>query len=88
MVKTQVQFEPDQLSALRRLAAEQGVSVSELVRRSVSEMLAKQSSPSKEDLWRRALSAAGRFRSTDGATDVGRHHDKYLAEIYYDEHFR
>jgi Arc/MetJ-type ribon-helix-helix transcriptional regulator len=80
MVKTQVQLPEDDLAALRRLAAEQGVSVSELVRRGVKQFLASSRGPSREELWRRATEAAGKFRS--GYHDVARRHDEYLAEAY------
>ena len=79
-VKTQVQLPEDDLAALRRLAAEQGVSVSELVRRGVKHLLASNRTPSREELWRRADQVIGKFRSSE--RDIGRRHDEYLAEAY------
>jgi Arc/MetJ-type ribon-helix-helix transcriptional regulator len=80
MVRTQVQLPEDDLAELRRLAAEEGVSVSELVRRGVKEVLAARRRPSREELWERSLRVAGKYRS--GLHDVARRHDHYLAEAY------
>jgi uncharacterized protein involved in type VI secretion and phage assembly len=79
VVKTQVQLPEDDLAALRRLAAEQGVSVSELVRRGVKQFLAWSRAPSREELWRRADEVVGKFRSDK--TDIGRRHDDYFVEV-------
>ena len=64
----------DDLTALRRLAAEKGVSVSELVRRGVRQLL------TREELWERASKVVGKFHS--GKRDIGQRHDDYLAEAY------
>ena len=86
MVKTQVQLPEDDLAALRRLAAEQGVSVSELVRRGVKQFLASSRGPSREELWGRARAAAGKYRSDKH--DVARRHDHYIAEAIADDRVR
>lgn len=86
MVKTQVQLPEDDLAALRRLAAEQGVSVSELVRRGVKHILGSNQAPSREELWRRARAAAGKYRS--GKHDVARRHDHYIAEAIANDRIR
>ena len=78
MVKTQVQLPEDDLAALRRLAAEQGVSVSVLVRRGVRQFLTANQAPSREELWRRADEVIGKFRSSE--RDIGRRHDDYFVE--------
>jgi len=78
MVKTQVQLAEEDLALLRRLAAEQGVSVSELVRRGVRQMLRSQAELGHPDRWERACAAAGRFHS--GKSDIAQRHDDYLAE--------
>lgn len=75
MERTIVQFEAEQLAALRALARERGVSVAALVREAVDALL---SARSKDEAWERAMRAAGRFRSGKG--DVGREHDRYLTE--------
>ncbi len=80
MVKTQVQLPEEDLAELRRMAAEEGVSVSELVRRGVKQVLEAKGKPSREELWDRAMKLVGMFRS--GKTDIGRRHDDYLAEDF------
>ena len=80
MVKTQVQLPEEDLAELRRMAAEEGVSVSEIVRRGVRHVLEAQYKPSREELWRRARAVAGRYSS--GLPDVAQRHDDYLAEAY------
>ena len=78
MVRTQIQFEEQQLARLRRRAAEEGISVSALVRRMVEKV--DDENPSREELWERASALVGRFN--DGAKDVARRHDDYLEEAY------
>ena len=79
MVRTQVQLTKEQASALKRLAAERGVSMATLVREGVDRVVG-------EDTWeakrRRALAVVGKYRS--GHTDIARNHDKYLAEDFFD----
>jgi len=80
MIKTQVQLPEDDLAELRRLAAEEGVSVSELVRRGVKQVLDAKRKPSREELWERASRVIGKYRS--GKSDIAQRHDDYLAEAY------
>lgn len=80
MVRTQVQLSEDDLAELRRLAAEEGVSVSALVRRGVRQILDGKRRPSRDELWARARAVAGKYRS--GKTDVAQRHDDYLTEAY------
>ena len=77
MVRTQVQLTEAQARALRRLAAERGVSMAELVRASVDELLA---TAGGERDWERALAAMGRYRG--GAGDVSEQHDRDLEQAY------
>jgi len=80
MVRTQVQLPEEQLAVLRRMAAEEGVSVSELVRRGVAQLLESRRKPTREELWERAMSVAGKYDS--GKTDLAERHDDYLAEDF------
>ena len=80
MVRTQVQLAEEDLAALQQLAAEQGVSVSELVRQGVKWVLEGKRKPSRQELLERALSTAGIGHS--GLPDVAERHDDYLAEAY------
>lgn len=81
MVRTQIQFEDAQLEALREQAANEKVSISELVRRAVGS-LARRSSVevSETERRRRAIATAGRFAS--GLSDVAENHDEHLDEAY------
>jgi len=78
MVRTQIQFDKEDLEALRRIAAEEGVSLSELVRREMKRKIAEPHRPSREELWERASKVIGKYRS--GVTDLGRRHDDYFVE--------
>jgi hypothetical protein len=82
MVRTQIQLTKQQSQMLKALAASNGVSVADLVRQAVDTMIATQPIISIEERRRRAIAAAGKFRSdvTDGSTN----HDHYLAEAYAD----
>ena len=77
MIRTQVQLEEDQIQWLRTTAKDTGVSISQLVRDSISFfMKQKINSTNKE----KALQAVGSFAS--GKSDIARNHDKYLTKIY------
>ncbi|HSF17878.1 MAG TPA: CopG family transcriptional regulator [Vicinamibacteria bacterium] len=80
MVRTQIQLSEKQLKILRSKARRLNVSVAELVRRAVDAYVAAEIAPTFEERRCRALEAAGRFGS--GKTDVGKHHDDYLADAY------
>ncbi|NPV81875.1 MAG: ribbon-helix-helix protein, CopG family [Firmicutes bacterium] len=80
MVRTQVQLTEKQARALKQLAAAQGVSVAELIRRGVEILIATSGNADPEERIDRAIALAGRFRS--GLRDLSTSHDKYLAEAY------
>ncbi len=80
MVRMQIRLSAEQVEALKRLAAERGVSVSELVRRAVDAFLAGTGAPTPEELRRRALSIIGMV--IDGPTDMSARHDDYAVEAY------
>ncbi len=81
MVRTQIQLTERQARELKRMAAKEGVSMAEVVRRAVD---AKIHEGSGEAPWdervRRALAVMGKFKS--GIRDLSTNHDKYLAEDY------
>lgn len=79
MLRTQIRLTEEQSLALRSLAAERRVSVAELIRQAVEDLLRQSSTPSRAEMKQRALAAAGRFRS--GEKDLSTRHDDYLAEI-------
>ena len=80
MIRTQIQLTEEQSRALKLLAAQQGKSVSELVRQSVDQLIKSAHFTDLEERRRRAIAAAGKFRS--GHTDLSTEHDRHLAEAY------
>jgi len=83
MIRTQIQLEETQYRALKELAARQRTSVAELIRRAVENFLETSDWVSEQERRRRAIAAAGRFRS--GVGDIAEKHDEYLAQILYEE---
>ena len=80
MIRTQIQLTEQQAEALKQAAARRGISMAELIRQSIDQLLGKAGDLSPGDQRLRAVSVAGRFRS--GRTDVAVHHDEYLAEAF------
>jgi len=80
MIRTQIQLTEEQSRALKALAAARRTSVAELIRQSVDDLLLKTTSVDAAERRRRAIAAAGRFRS--GETDISTSHDTYLVEAY------
>ena len=75
MKRTQIQFDAEQAAALKRRAAERGVSVSSVVRDAVAKYLTNDGAEERIERVRRA---AGAFAS--GLSDVSVEHDRYLAD--------
>ena len=80
MVRTQIQLTESQAEALKKLASQKKVSVAEIVRRGVDIVLTQELVCDPEEIRRRAIAAAGAFRSDK--SDVSERHDDYLAEAY------
>lgn len=80
MVRTQIQLTENQIDSLRRLSANSGRSISELIREAVELCLRKQGAADFEERTKRALGVTGKFSS--GTHDVSAHHDDYLAEAF------
>lgn len=80
MIRTQIQLQEAQYHSLKGLAARLHVSLAELIRQSVNDLLATAGVVPYEERRRRALSIVGQFRS--GKTDVSERHDEYLAEAH------
>ena len=79
MVRTQVQLTDEQARKLKQLAATEGHSVAELIRRSVDTMLATTAALDTDERRERALSVIGQF---SGPPDLAAEHDRYLEEAY------
>ncbi len=80
MVRTQIQLTEEQVSLLKKRAAEEGVSLAEIIRRSVDAYLHNMPAANDETRRQRAIQAAGRFSS--GQRDLADKHDEYLSEAY------
>ncbi len=78
MVRTQVQLTEEQAAALKAMATTRGVSMAELVRRAVDDLLLESRGATYEERVERARAIAGKFRS--GVSDLGTRHDYYLYE--------
>jgi len=78
MIRAMVQFTEQQMQRLKRKAALEKVSVSELVRRSVERAFPATEEPTGEEKWLRATSVVGKFRS--GVHDLAARHDEYFVQ--------
>ena len=79
MIRTQIQLTEEQVRKLKRAAAEQGLSMAEVIRRCIDRGVADEL-PDREATWRRAVELIGAFEDRGGARDVSARHDAYLAE--------
>ena len=79
MIRTQIQLTEEQSKNLKRLAGKKHVSISELIRQGVN-VLMRSGEANIEDRKKRAIAAAGRFRS--GKKDISLKHDEYLTEAF------
>jgi hypothetical protein len=86
MVRTQIQLTQEQAERLKEKAAETGVSMAELIRRSIDSYLNKDHTLTRAERLRRVEAIIGKY--ADEADDVAVNHDRYLADIYAEEHSR
>jgi hypothetical protein len=77
MIRTQIQLTEEQSIRLKRIAAERGVSMAELIREAVDRIPERSL---RAERWARARAVLGRFHDIEGRTDVSVRHDDYLAE--------
>jgi predicted DNA-binding protein len=75
MKRTQIRLTDEQWQRLKRVAAERGVSMSEVVREAIDQYIAAQNARDRRE---HAIRAIGGFRS--GRADVSECHDDYLAD--------
>ena len=80
MVRTQIQLTEEQANALKKLSLSRHLSIAELIRQAVDNILKSSTAIDMEERKKRAINAAGRFSS--GKRDIAREHDKYLAEAF------
>jgi len=80
MVRTQIQLPEQQVTLLKRLAAQQHVSMAELIRRAVDLFTLSPDATNIMERRKRAIAAVGRFHS--GRGDLAARHDDYLVEAF------
>lgn len=80
MIRTQIQLTKEQADRLKKVAAKRHLSVAKLIRQAVDALIRSNAAIEDEERRRRAIAAAGRFRS--GVSDLSTTHDKYLSEAY------
>lgn len=78
MVRTQIQLTEKQINILKNLAASQNLSIAELIRRAVDNLIKTNSEIDIKERKRRAIEIAGRFHS--GKRNISRKHDRYIVE--------
>ncbi|MDX2182315.1 MAG: hypothetical protein SFV18_22185 [Bryobacteraceae bacterium] len=81
MIRTQIQFTPEQIVALKAKSAESGMAVAELVRDCVRRQL-NDDAKERQKRMKRAREAFGVFHDIEGKSDVSVNHDEYLADAY------
>jgi len=80
MVRTQIQLTEEQASALKKLALSRHLSIAEIIRQAVDNIIKTSTVFDTGERRKRAIEAAGRFSS--GKRDISREHDKYLVEAF------
>jgi hypothetical protein len=82
MIRTQIQLTEEQKEEVRRIARARHVSIAEIIREAVDNVIRSGAgmAAGEEDRRRRALNAVGKFNS--GKRDISREHDKYLSEAF------
>jgi hypothetical protein len=83
MVTTEIQLTEKQSRALAKLSAEEGMSVAELIQKSINRYIDEPDRVITDEQWERAFAIVGKYNS--GVPDLGTNHDKYLAEIYEED---
>ena len=76
-----MQFTPEQARRLRALARREGVSVAELVRRSVDRVLSDEAS-SPTARYQAASRLVGTFHDREGAANLSKEHDDHLGGAF------
>lgn len=80
MFRTQIQLRESQVRALKDMASRYHVSMAELIRRSVDQLLKNTLFMEPDKLRQKAINVAGQFQS--GHKDISVNHDKYLNEDF------
>lgn len=83
MIRLQIQLAKEQHRRLQRWARRLGISLSEAVRRCVTDHLDRAGAvPSRQDRIRAGLAVCGSHADPEGSSRVARNHDRHLFEAY------
>ena len=77
MVRTQIQLTEEQARRLKEIAHGQHISMAELIRRQVDELVKSCEVRGRDELIEQAKEACGKYGS--GRSDVSEEHDSYLS---------
>jgi predicted DNA-binding ribbon-helix-helix protein len=80
MIRTQIQLTEKQAKNLKKIATSRHLSVAELIRRAVDNIITTNVMVDADERRKRAINIVGKFHS--GKHDISREHDKYLAEAF------
>jgi hypothetical protein len=80
MVRTQIQLPEEQVALLKKMAVAEHKSMAEIIRQSIDYFAKAKHGGGEEQCRRRAMAAAGQFRS--GIKDLSASHDAYLTEAF------
>ncbi|MBV8490940.1 MAG: ribbon-helix-helix protein, CopG family [Candidatus Eremiobacteraeota bacterium] len=84
MHRIQVQLTPEQERRLRELARLRKSSISALIREGIEAVIGPSKPRYTEEQVKRAMGLIGMLGDAERATDVARNHDRYLADILYE----
>ena len=79
MYRTQIQLSEHQVMTLKRLAAARSISMAELIRNAVDQMVMNRE-PDAGELRRRAIQAAGQLHGAP--LNLSEDHDRFLADAF------
>jgi hypothetical protein len=81
MIRTQVRLTEQQMRQLRKVAARDGISIAEVIRRCIDRGIGDRLSDA-DAAYEAAARCVGSFRDRDEAGDVAAQHDRYLADAF------
>ena len=81
MIRSQVQLTEEQMRALRRRAAAEGISVAAVIRACVDSGLEVRPA-SRGSLYAKAMELTGSLHDVGAATDLSSEHDRYLSDAF------
>lgn len=79
MIRTQIQLTSEQAQSLKKIAAREKKSVSELIRLSVDALIRSNRIDSQRELRQKAIAVAGKLK---GPANLAANHDGYLSEAF------